>query len=157
MYQARRKYYLCLAFAGLCFNCKMAFALDFQPGIGVGVEYTDNARLEPDNQVDELITIGYVGARISENEGPLTYSALTSFNNQGYTQDTYPDQHHFNLAGNVDWVMIKDRFNWFLSDVFSQRTVNTLAANTPTNYRILMLLTLVLTSDFQYPHVRVLV
>ena len=133
MYQVRRRYYLCLAFAGLYLSCKMVVALEFQPGIGVGVEYTDNARLEPDNQVYDLITIGYVGARISENEGPLTYDATTLFNNQSYTQDTYPDQHYFNLAGRADWVMIKDRFNWFLSDSFTQRTVNTLAANTPDN------------------------
>lgn len=133
MYQARRRYYLCLAFAGLCLNCKMVVALEFQPGIGVGVEYTDNAELAPDNEVYDLITIGYVGVGISENEGPLTYDAATSFNNQSYTQDTYPDQHYFYLAGRADWVMIKDRFNWFLSNYFNQRTVNTFAANTPDN------------------------
>ncbi len=133
MYHERRRYYLCLVFAGLYLSCKMVVALEFQPGIGAGVEYTDNAELAPDNQVYDLITIGYVGARISENEGPLTYSALTSFNNQSYTQDTYPDQHYFNLAGRADWVMIKDRFNWFLSNRFSQRTFNTFAANTPDN------------------------
>jgi hypothetical protein len=74
-----------------------------------------------------------VGARLSEDEGPLTYDASTSFNNVSYTQDTFPDQHYFNLAGRADWEMIKDRFNWFLSDYFSQRTVNTLTANTPDN------------------------
>ena len=133
MYQARRRYYLCLVFAGLYFSCKMVVALEFQPGVGVGVEYTDNARLEPDNVVNDLITIGYVGAGISEDEGPLTYNANTFFNNQSYTQDTFPDQHQLYFAGRADWVMIKDRFNWFLSDNFSQRTVNTLAANTPDN------------------------
>lgn len=133
MYQARPRYYLCLAFAGLCLNCKIVDALEFQPGVGVGVEYTDNARLEPDNVVNDLITIGFVAASISENEGPLTYDATTLFNNTSYTQDTYPDQHYFNFVGGADWAMIKDRFNWFLRDNFNQRTVNTLAANTPDN------------------------
>ena len=133
MYHERRRYYLCLVFAGLYLSCKMVDALEFQPGVGVGVEYTDNAELAPDNEVNDLITIGYVGARILDNEGPLTYNATTLFNNQSYTQDTFPDQHFFNLAGRADWVMIKKRFNWFLSDNFSQRTVNTFAANTPDN------------------------
>ena len=133
MYQEPRRYFLCLVFAGLCLSCKMVVALEFQPGVGVGVEYTDNAALAPDNEVDDLIAIGYVGAILSEDEGPLTYDASTSFNNVGYTQDTFPDQHYFNLAGRADWEMIKDRFNWFLSNNFNQRTVNTLAANTPDN------------------------
>ena len=133
MYQERRRYYLCMAFAGLCLSCKTVIALEFQPGVGIGAEYTDNAELAPDNEVNDLITVAYVGARISENDGPLTYDALTSFNNQSYTQDTFPDRRYFNFAGSADWEMIKDRFNWFLSDTYSQRTVNTLDANTPDN------------------------
>lgn len=133
MYQARRRYYLSLVFAGLYLSCRMVDALEFQPGVGIGVEYTDNARLEPDNEVDDLITIGYVGARISEDKGPLTYDATTLFNNVSYTQDTYPDQHQLYLVVGADWVMIKDRFDWFLRNNLSQRTVNTLAANTPDN------------------------
>ena len=86
-----------------------------------------------ENKVNDLITVGYVGARLSENEGALTYDATTLFNNQSYTQDTFPDKHYFNLRGSADWAMIKDRFNWFLSDSFNQRTVNTLNSNTPDN------------------------
>ena len=133
MYQERRSYYLCMAFAGLCYSCTAAIALEFQPGVGLGVEYTDNAELVPNNEVDDLITIGYVGASLAENEGPLTYDATTSFNNHSYTQDTFPDQRYFNLAASANWQMIKDRFDWTLSDYFSQRPVNTLAANTPDN------------------------
>ena len=133
MYLERRRYCLCLVFAGFFFSGKTVIAAEFLPGVGVGVEYTDNAELAPDNEVYDLITIGYVGARISENEGPLTYNATTSFNNQGYTQDTFKDQHYFNLAARADWEMMKDRFNWFLSDSYGQRPINTLDSNTPDN------------------------
>ena len=124
---------MCLAFAGFCLVCKTVFALEFQPGVGIGVEYTDNAELAPDNEVYDLMTIGYVGARLAEKEGPLTYDATTSFNNQSYSRDSFADQRYFNLAAKADWEMIKERFNWTLSDNFSQRTVNTLDANTPEN------------------------
>jgi len=122
-------------FAGLSLYCAVVNALEFEPGVGVGAEYTNNAELTPAeiSSVDDLITIGYVGASLSENEGPLTYKATTSFNNQSYTQDTYPDQHYFNLGATADWEMIKDRFDWSLMNFFSQRTVNSLAANTPDN------------------------
>ena len=133
MYQERRRYYLCVAIAGLCFSYKAVVAVEFQPGVGIGVEYTDNAELVPNNEVYDLITIGYVGASISEDEGPLIYDAATSFNNYSYTQDTFPDQRYFNLAASANWQMIKDRFNWSLSNYFNQRTIDTLEANTPDN------------------------
>jgi len=122
-----------LFLAGLSLCSTAVEALEFEPGAGVGVEYTDNARLTPDDTADDVITVGYVGARLSDDDGPLKYNATTSFNNQSYTQDTYPDQHYFNLAANADWEMIRDRFNWTLSDYYSQRPINSLDANTPSN------------------------
>ena len=119
--------------AGLCFFSQVVLAVLFEPGVGVGLEYTDNATLVNENKVNDLITVGYVGARLSENEGALMYDAAASFNNTSYTQDTFPDQRYFNLGASADWAMLKDRFNWFLSNYFSQRTVNALNSNTPDN------------------------
>ena len=133
MYHERRKYYLCLIFAGFCFSYKTVVAAEFLPGVGLGVEYTDNAGLTSDNVVNDLIATGYVGASFAEGEGPLTYDATTSINKQHYTQDTFEDQRYFNLAGKANWEMIRGRFNWFLSDYFTQRTVNTLDPNIPDN------------------------
>ncbi len=129
----RRKNTVTLVVAGLCFFSQAVFAVLFEPGVGVGLEYTDNATLVNENQVNDLITAGYVGARVSENEGALTYNATASFNNHSYTQDTYPDQRYFNLGASADWAMIKDRFNWFLRNSFNQRTVIALNSNTPDN------------------------
>jgi len=133
MHQQRRRYYLYLVFAGLCLGYKVAFALEFQPGIGVGAEYTDNARLAPDNEVEDLVAVGFVGASIAENEGPLQYGAAASVNQQHYTQDTFADTRYFNLVLDSEWEMIRERFNWFLRDRFNQRTVNSLDSNTPDN------------------------
>jgi hypothetical protein len=122
-----------LLFTGLFFCGAAVEALEFEPGVGAGVEYTDNARLTPDDTVDDVIAVGYVGARLTDDEGPLKFNASTAFNNQSYTQDTYPDQHYFNLAANADWEMIRDRFDWTVSDYYSQLPINTLDANTPNN------------------------
>jgi len=133
MYLERRRYFLYVILAALFLSGETASAVEFQPGVGVAVEYTDNAELSPENTVNDLITVGYVGASISENEGSLIYNATTSLNKQSYTQDTFADQRYFNLAANADWEMIRDRFNWEVSDTFSQRTINTLDSNTPDN------------------------
>ena len=133
MFSGRRKIILKLLAAGLFLLSKPVCAVLFEPGVGIGVEYTDNATLVKEDKVNDLITVGYVGARLSENEGALTYDATTSFNNLSYTQDTFPDQHYFNLGASADWEMIKNRFNCLLSDYFYQRPIISDNSNTPDN------------------------
>lgn len=129
----QQKHLLYIAVAGLLFSSNVFATVVFEPGVGVGAEYTDNTALTRDNQVNDTITVGYVGARIFENEGTLTYDATTSFNNQHYTQDTFSDQHYFNLGASADWEMIRDRFNWLLSNTYSQVPVVSTGSNTPDN------------------------
>ncbi len=124
---------LCVAFVAQALSSNAAVALEFQPGIGLGLEFTDNAKLTPDNTVDDLIAVTYVAANISENRGPLTYQASTSLTKQNYTKDSFADQRYFYLNAIADWAMIKNRFNWTMSDQFSQVPVNALGSNTPNN------------------------
>lgn len=127
------RYYAFIVVIGLLFSSSISADVRFEPGAGIGFEYTDNARLAPDSAEEDLISVAYVGARVSENEGPLKYNAATSFNKSHYLNDTFEDQRYFNLAARVDWEMIRDRFGWFLSDNFSQRSVISSNANTPSN------------------------
>lgn len=129
----QRKHVVISVAVGLYIFSQSVFAVLFEPGVGVGVEYTDNAALAEENKSEDLITLAFVGARLSENEGALTYDATASFNNQNYTQDTFISQRNFNLDGSADWAMVKGRFNWFASNYFSQRTINTSNSNTPNN------------------------
>lgn len=133
MNPGRRNYIVAIAAAGLCLFSQVVSAVFFEPGVGLGLEYTDNARLTSEDTVDDLITTGYVGGHVFENEGALKYDARALLNKHNYTQDSYPDKRYFNLGASADWEMVKERFNWFLSDNFSQRTINTLDSNTPDN------------------------
>lgn len=108
-------------------------AVLFEPGVGIGLEYTDNVTLSTENEIEDLIAVGYVGGYLSEDEGALKYDANASLNYQSYTQGTYNDQQYFKLGASVDWAMIKERFDWYLSDYFYQRAINTLDSNTPDN------------------------
>jgi hypothetical protein len=110
-----------------------ASALEIEPGIGGGVEYTDNARLTSANEKHDLIAISYVGARISEDNGAISADATASFNHQHYTEDSYTDRQYLNLGATVDWEMVKNRFNWLMQDYYTQRPVNSLDAITPDN------------------------
>jgi hypothetical protein len=121
------------AVAGVMICAGTASALEIQPGIGVGVEYTDNVRLTAVDESEDTIGVGYVGARISENSGPFSADATASLNYQRYTKDSYPDRRYFNLGATAGWEMVKNRFNWLLQDYFSQRPINTFDAATPDN------------------------
>ncbi len=129
----QRSYFLCMISTVFFLSCKAVVAVEFQPGAGVGVEYTDNVKLTTTDKVDELITVGYVGARLFDNEGSAIYDVATSYNKQRYAKGTFDDSRYFSLAADVDVEMIEGRFNWILKDYFTQRTVVALAPNTPDN------------------------
>ncbi|HHJ34564.1 MAG TPA: hypothetical protein ENJ87_02250 [Gammaproteobacteria bacterium] len=130
----QQSYLLCITVIGLLFVDQAFATVEFEPGIGLGVEYTDNARLSPDTAaVDDLIAVGYVGASVSENEGPLRYDTTAALSKNDYTRDTFADQRYLNLDARIDWEMFKDRLDWFLNDHFLQRSVSSINSSTPDN------------------------
>ncbi len=108
-------------------------ALEIQPSIGVGAEYTDNATLSSSRKKSDTITTTYIGANIKHNVGTLQAQADTSFDTQHYTQGTFGDQSYFNLNTLLDWEMVKHRFHWSIRDIFNQRPVISTNVNTPAN------------------------
>ena len=133
MQSAQQMVYRTIVFTGLLFSPVAGLTLEFQPGVGAGLEYTDNARLSPDETVDDLVAASYVGARIFESDGSLKYDANAGLNKNNYTKGTFENQRYFNLAARADWEMIKDSFNWFLSDNYSQLPIRSINANNPDN------------------------
>lgn len=109
------------------------FAFEFEPGVGVGLEYTDNAALTADNQLDDLIAIGYLGASLAQSEGPLLADITASLNHHRYTKDTFEDQRYFNLSALTSWEMVMNRFTWLLQNFYSQRPIDSTDPNTPDN------------------------
>lgn len=120
-------------FAALMLCQHTTAALEFEPGIGVGLEYTDNATLSSDNTVDDTIAIGYIGASLVQTEGPLRADISAALDHHTYTQDTFDDNTYFNLTAIADWEMIQDRFDWLVRDYYGQRLINTVDPNTPDN------------------------
>jgi hypothetical protein len=133
MYQPQMTLLKPLLIAALLLCYFNASALEFLPGAGAGLEYTNNARFTADNQVDDLIAVGYVGFKLEEAEGPVRADITTSLNHTRYTKDTFDDRRYFNLGATADWEMIKNRFNWLLRDYYGQRLINTSIPNTPDN------------------------
>jgi hypothetical protein len=129
----RKKYHLYVVFFCLFLSSKLSFALEFHPGVGVAAQSTDNAALTPDDEISDIITIGYVGANLAENEGSLVYDTTASLRRESYMNDTFDDRRYFNLLANANWEMIRDRFDWYLTDEFATTPVRTTSAETPDN------------------------
>ena len=47
----------------------------FEPGVGLGWQYSDNVALTPDDEEVDHGAVGYLGGSLIEEGGPLTYNA----------------------------------------------------------------------------------
>ena len=137
MLSGQQKLFFQSVLAGLCVVSNLAFAIKFEPGVGIGAEYTDNAKLTPDsdsdNRVSDTVVVGYVGLGFVEKEGEIQYDVNAALSKQTYLNDSFSDQEYFNLNASANWEMLKDRLSWFVSDRYSQRLIQELTSNTPDN------------------------
>jgi len=116
-----RRYLLAIIAVGISSLCSVAHALEFEPSVGAGLAYTDNADLVSDNEEDDIVVIGYLGAKLSEDGGPLRYEAISGLTHQTYLDNTVGDQTYFNLSTNAEWEQVRDRVYWNVRDYFTQR------------------------------------
>ena len=105
----------------------------FEPGVGLGWQYTDNAELTPDNEDADWGAVGYLGGSLQEEGGPLTYDVDSTVVYQRYVNKTFDDQTYFNFRGRGRWQQVENRLNWIAEDFFTQRPIKTLGKNVPTN------------------------
>ena len=110
-----------------------ARALTFEPGVGAGIEYTDNAALAPEQEEADTITVGYVGLGVKHDEGSIKANVDTSFSKNTYTKGTFEDQRYLKVDATIDWGIVKDRFNVVMRDNFTQTPVVSTNTNRPTN------------------------
>ena len=133
MYSGQRHCFLtCLACATALLYPVIGKALLFEPSIGGGVEYTDNSQQSPEGQTD-VIAATFLGARLAENEGRLNYGIDANLNKHNYTKGSFDNQRYFNLTGNANWLMFRDRIDWFVSNYFQQSPIRSIDNTTPNN------------------------
>lgn len=120
---------LCMGLLGV----SPAWSFTFDPGVGVGFEYTDNARLDADNEEDDLILLGFVGASLDASSGSLQATGNASLVYQDFTDNTFSDKFYWNSDLTLGFESIKNRLNWVAQNRFAQRKVDTDANNTPSN------------------------
>ena len=105
----------------------------FEPGVGLGWQYSDNVALSPDDEEVDHGAVGYLGGSLIEEGGPLTYSASGTVTRQLYANSTFDDQTYFNLNARVRWEQVENRVNWLVDNFFTQTPINSLGRDVPNN------------------------
>lgn len=133
MLRLNRHFWLALITIGLSSWGSVTWALKFEPGIGAGFAYTDNADLVDKNEEDDVVAVGYVGASVKEDSGSIRADATSSYTYQKYLDNTVGDRNYFNLRSNAEWEQARGRLYWNVSDYFSQRKIDSLDASRDNN------------------------
>jgi hypothetical protein len=128
-----KRYFPAIFALGIFGLCPLAHALEFEPSVGAGLAYTDNADLVPENEEDDIAAIGYLGATLREDSGPLRVDAVSAVTYQKYLDDTVADETYFNLNLNAEWEQIRDRLYWNVNDFYTQRKIDSLQAARTSN------------------------
>ena len=133
----------------LCVSTVLS-AATFEPGVGLGWQYTDNAALTPDNEESDWGAVGYLGGSLTEEGGPLTYSADGTVIYQRYANSTFDDQTYFNLGARVRWEQVENRVNWLVDNFFTQTPINSIGKDVPTNIQNTNVFSIA--PDFTFPY-----
>ena len=133
MYLLRIKHLLYTLSIGFCLNSQTSIALEFHPGVGISARYTDNAELASEDAISDIITTASVRATLVEDEGPLVYDTSVSLSKVRYLNDTFETKRYFGMGVSANWELLRDRLDLYLTDRFSQRSINSLDADTPDN------------------------
>ena len=133
MQQVRINLSVLILLTGLLVGSPVVFALEVEPGVGVGLLYTDNARLSDSNEKNDLVVVGYAGVRVDENSGPLNVSAEAEWIHLNYTRDTFGKQDYPGLRLTAGWEQIRDRLDWQVQNYFTQTLGDSLDGATPDN------------------------
>jgi hypothetical protein len=108
-------------------------AFIFEPGAGLGWQYSDNVALTPDDEEADWGAVAYLGGSLIEDGGPLTYNARGTLTYQRYANKTFDDTTYFNLNARVNWEQVENRVNWLVDNFFTQSPINSLGKDVPTN------------------------
>ncbi|MDH5570121.1 MAG: hypothetical protein OEY89_00050 [Gammaproteobacteria bacterium] len=73
------------------------------------------------------------GINITENSAVIDAAIEASYEILNYENNQVDDQSVGYLNSNVLWKISPRQFEWFISDVFTQTTIDTLASDTPSN------------------------
>ncbi len=114
-------------------NMQQAFALQLDYGADLGVQYSNNVRLVPDNEEKDWITTAGVNAHLSQSMQRLKIDIDSALDYNYYLKNTFSDQRYFRLNGTADVELIKKVLTWKTEDHFTQAPISTIDAATPDN------------------------
>ncbi len=127
----------CLCVVGIAAISTHTYAVDLNVQAGYTAEYTDNTALTANNETSEWIQTPELLV-YAVQEGPsLSGSADYSISRQYHQRDTFNDQTNTQGTALLTWRAIADRLTFDAANESTLTTINSQAANVPTNQQVI--------------------
>ena len=110
-----------------------ANAAETSSNVGYSLEYTDNARLVPNDKEEEWTNVLSAGFSLLEQSKSLDAQIRAQAAYQNYRNNIFNDDTVLTLNSNVLWRISPDRFSWTVEDYLSQTSIQSFAPDTPSN------------------------
>ena len=101
--------------------------------VGYHLEYTDNARLAPNNPQEEWTNVLSAGVSFLENSASLDAKLQAQASYRNYKNNVFSDDTILGLGSSILWKISPDRFSWTIEDYLTQTLVQSLGPDTPSN------------------------
>ena len=111
----------------------IARAAETSSNAGYSLEYTDNARLIPNDKKDEWTHVLSAGLSYLENSKTLDARVRAQAAYRKYKNNIFSDDTVLGLNANLLWRISPDRFSWTLEDYLTQTAIQSLGPDTPSN------------------------
>jgi hypothetical protein len=123
---------LALSLTAACIS-PAAFALKADGVVGLQMEYTDNAALTANNEINDTIATAILSGTLVEDKGPVTGKLDASVRQLDYLDNTFGDETYLNVGAEGQWEQIRNRLVWNVENFYDQISQDTLAADVPSN------------------------
>lgn len=122
---------LVTALLGLGAASAEAVQLDYV--VDLGIEHTDNVTLSATDRIRQDIARVGVGFSLSEQGATLQASIAGHLEGRAYLDHAFSDTLDGVLSGRVNWVAVPQRLSFTIEDHVGLQSIDTFAAETPSN------------------------
>jgi len=112
---------------------KNLHATDLNYSLILGNESFTNVSLLADAESNEQLRSLTAGVSISESSSFIQTDLTSSYSVRDYRNDIQEDRDRAELNANILWLAYPGRLEWFLSDIYTQVSINTLERDAPSN------------------------
>lgn len=105
----------------------------FNYSIGASLQNSDNINLSSTDPISQNVLAPRLDFRVDEQGSALSTAAAGTLEYRDYINGAFGNELRTLFAGNADWHISPDRFDWYAEDNISRQPINAFESNAPSN------------------------